>query len=325
VLAPGYESSIRKGILLIRITVPASTSNLGPGYDALGLALSLYLTLEIEPSPGPLGAFVFEGEGAEQLRSQAHENLIFETMRMVASREEAELKPARIRVNNQIPLARGLGSSGAAIIAGISAFEVLTGVILQTDRILAYAAEMEGHSDNVSAALLGSFVVSSMADGGRVLAERIEWPADIRAVVVIPDFMVRTHDARSAIPQTVPHSEAVYNIQRSSLMVAAIAAGRRDLIREAMKDRLHQQYRARLAPGLKEVLDFMEKDGGPLWDAKGLLGLSLSGSGPTVLVLATGDFEAIESAISAEFVSHGIACRSEVLSIEPRGRLVEQL
>jgi homoserine kinase len=310
---------------LIRITVPASTSNLGSGYDALGLALGLYLTLEIEPSTGPLGSFMFEGEGAEQLRSQAHENLIFETMRMIASREEAELKPARIHVHNQIPLARGLGSSGAAIIAGISAFEVLTGVILQADRIMAYAAEIEGHSDNVSAALLGSFVVSCMTDDGSVLTGRIEWPGDVRAVVVIPDFMVRTHDARSAIPLTVPHREAVFNVQRSSLMVAAIATGRRDLIREAMKDRLHQQYRARLAPGLKEVLDFMEGDGGPLSDLEGFLGLSLSGSGPTILALATGDFEAIASAISAEFESHQITCRSEVLSIEPRGRVVEPI
>ncbi|HEY6330366.1 MAG TPA: homoserine kinase [Blastocatellia bacterium] len=310
---------------MIRIRVPASTSNLGSGYDALGLAVGLYLTLEIEPSPGPLGTFAFEGEGAEELRSQAHENLIFETMRMVASREEAELKPARIRVHNQIPLARGLGSSGAAIVAGISAFEVLTGVALETGKIMAYAAEIEGHSDNVSAALLGSFVVSCMADSGAVLAGRIEWPGDIRAVVVIPDFMVRTHDARSAIPHMVPHREAVFNVQRSSLMVAAIATGRRDLIREAMKDRLHQQYRARLAPGLKEVLEFMENDGMPLSDLKGFLGLSLSGSGPTILALATSDFEAVASAISAEFVSRGIACRSEVFSIEPKGRVVERL
>jgi len=309
---------------LIRIKVPASTSNLGPGFDALGLALSLYLTVEIEPAEGPLGSFVFEGEGADELRSAAHENLIFETMRMAAAREEAELKPGRIRVRNDIPLARGLGSSGAAIIAGLSIFEVLTGTTLTPDAILAYATEIEGHSDNVSAALLGGFVVSCVTDAGRVLAERVDWPADIRAVVVIPDFMLRTHNARAAIPESIPHPDAVFNLQRSSLMVAAVAAGRRDLIREAMRDRLHQPFRAPLVPGLKEVLELAEEAGG-LSSLKGFLGLALSGSGPTVLALATGDFEAVAQAIIDQFERFQISCRSQVLSIEPKGRVIEQV
>jgi homoserine kinase len=310
---------------LIRITVPASTSNLGSGFDTLGLALALYLTVEIEPTAEPYGSFVFEGEGSDELRSASHDNLIFETMRMVAAREKVELKPARIRVRNEIPLARGLGSSGAAIIAGISAFEVLTGVTLGTDAILGYAAEIEGHSDNVSAALLGSFVVSCVTDDNKVLAGRIEWPGDIRAVAVIPDFMLRTHDARRAIPETVPHRDAVFNVQRSSLMVAAVAVDRRDLIREAMKDRLHQPFRAALVPGLKDVLDLMEDTGDQLSGLSGFLGLSLSGSGPTILALATGDFDAIAEEISARFESYQITCRSQVLSIEPKGRRIEQL
>ena len=310
---------------MIRITVPASTSNLGPGFDALGLALSLNLTVDIEPTGEPFGSFVFEGEGSAELRDASHSNLIFDTMRMIAEREQAAVQPGRIRVNNEIPLARGLGSSGAAIIAGISAFEVLSGVTLSLNTILAYASEIEGHSDNVSAALLGSFVVSCMAAHGKVFAARIEWPSEIKAVVVIPDFMLRTHDARAAIPATVPHQDAVFNVQRASMMVAAVALKRRDLIRESMKDRLHQPYRQGLGPGLIDVLALMDEADDSLSKLKGFLGLALSGSGPTILALASSEFEEIGSEISAVFERNGVTSRSMVLSIEPQGRLIENI
>jgi homoserine kinase len=314
-----------RGEALIRIRVPASTSNLGAGFDALGLALGLYLTLEIEGTAEPFGSFVFEGEGADELRNASHENLIFQTMRLIASREDVELKPARVKVNNEIPLARGLGSSGAAIIAGISAFEALSGVSLTTEKILGYAAEIEGHSDNVSAALLGGFVISCMTGDGTVLAGKIDWPSRIRAVAVIPDFMLRTHDARAVIPETVPHRDAVFNLQRSSLMVAAIASGQTHLIREAMKDRLHQPYRAGLAPGLSDVLDAMADGDESLESIDGFLGLALSGSGPTVLALATGDYHEIASEISSRFERYEIPCRSDILSIEQQGRGIEEI
>src|SRR5262249_19371067 len=217
-------------------------------------------------------------------------------MRYAASAEEVELKPARILVQNDIPLARGLGSSGAAIIAGISVFEVTSGMSLPPDRILAYAAQIEGHSDNISAALLGSFVISCITAEGEVVADRLDWPVQVQAVVVIPDFKVRTEEARAVLPEQIGYRDAVFNIQRSSLMVGAVSTGRLAVMREAMRDRLHQPYRAGLVPGLARIL---EMDTHELAGVPGYLGLALSGSGPTVVALATGDFDRIAGAIES--------------------------
>jgi homoserine kinase len=306
---------------LITIRVPASTSNLGPGFDALGLALGLYLTVHVDWTEQPYGSFVFEGEGAESLRDVSADNLIFRAMRYAAAAECVELKPARILVQNDVPLARGLGSSGAAIIAGISIFEVVSGISLRLDKVLAYATQIEGHSDNISAALLGSFVVSCVTVDGSTIAQRLEWPEQIRAVVVIPDLKVRTEQARAVLPDSISYRDAVFNIQRSSLMVGAVATGRLDAIREAMRDRLHQPYRQKLVPGLDCIL---EMDAHELPEMPGYLGIALSGSGPTVVALATGDFDAIAGAIKEGFRENGIDSRHLVLPVDDHGRIVEE-
>jgi homoserine kinase len=242
-------------------------------------------------------------------------------MRYAAAAEELELKPARILVQNDIPLARGLGSSGAAIIAGISVFEVVSGVALPPDKVLAYATQIEGHSDNISAALLGSFVVSCITAEGSTVAQRLEWPEQIRAVVVIPDLKVRTEQARAVLPDAISYRDAVFNIQRSSLMVGAIATGRLDVIREAMRDRLHQPYRQQLVPGLERIL---ELDADELPTRSGYLGIALSGSGPTVVALATSDFDWIAGAVKERFLENGIDSKHLVLPIDGRGRIVEE-
>ena len=137
--------------------------------------MRLYLTVHVDWTENQYGSFVFKGEGAQSLRDVSEDNLIFRAMRYASAAEGIDLKPARILVENDIPLARGLGSSGAAIIAGISVFEAVSGVRLESDKILAYATQNEGHSDNISAALLGSFVVSCVTAAGSVLAEKISW------------------------------------------------------------------------------------------------------------------------------------------------------
>jgi len=302
------------------IRVPASTSNLGPGFDAHGLALNLYLTVEVEPAANPSGSITFEGEGADELQSAPEQNLILRAMKRVAEREGIDPRPALLKVKNEIPLARGLGSSGAAIVAGISLFEALSGTRLPIEKRLAYATEIEGHSDNVSAALLGSFVTSCVTDSGDVLATRIEWPPELAVIVAIPDFKLRTEDARRVIPETISHKDAVFNIQRASLLVGALVNRRFDLVKEAMRDRLHQPYRAALVPGLEDALKLPDK-----LDLPGLLGVALSGSGPSVTALALDDIDQISAAISACFHARGIDCKSRVLDVESGGRVVRRL
>ena len=299
----------------VRIRIPASTSNLGPGFDSQGLALTLYLTIEVTPSTDERTAFTFAGEGADDLAAAAEENLIHRAMKFIAGRRGVEVKPVQVRVSNEIPLARGLGSSAAAILAGFSAFEAANGVRLSDQEILDAATAMEHHSDNVAAALLGSFVVSCVADEGRVAAARVPFPDDIRAVVVIPNFKVRTEAARAVVPATVSRQDAVFNIQRAALFVASLYERRYELIREAMRDRLHQPYRAPLVPGLEEVL--------ALENVPGLIGAALSGSGPTVFALATGHFEQVAKAIVACFELRGIECVARVVDVEREGRRIE--
>lgn len=299
----------------IRIRIPASTSNLGPGFDSLGLALKLYLTIEVSPDTDGAISFTFAGEGAGDLNSSSDENLIYRAMQYAAEREGVTVGAARLHVSNEIPLARGLGSSAAAILAGFSAFEAISGIQLTEQKLLDYATAMEHHSDNVAAALLGSFVVSCVTDAGRVVAARVPFPEDVRAIVVIPNFKVRTEAARAVVPATVSRQDAVFNIQRAALFVAALCERRYELLREAMRDRLHQPYRAPLVPGLEEVLS--------LENLQGLIGVALSGSGPTVLALATSHFEQVAKAIVACFQWRGIECESRILDIEPAGRLLE--
>jgi homoserine kinase len=299
----------------IRIRIPASTSNLGPGFDSQGLALTLYLTVDVSPGDDGTTAFTFAGEGAAELSAAAEENLIHRAMKFIAERQGVEGKPAHVRVRNEIPLARGLGSSAAAILAGFSVFEIANGIRLSDQQLLDTATAMEHHSDNVAAALLGSFVVSCVADEGRVVAARVPFPGDLRAIVVIPNFKVRTEAARAVVPATVSRQDAVFNIQRAALFVAALYERRYELIREAMRDRLHQPYRAPLVPGLEEVLQ--------LENVPGLIGVALSGSGPTVLALATSHFEQVAKAIAACFELRGIECVSRVVDVETEGRRIE--
>jgi homoserine kinase len=300
-----------------RIRVPSSTSNLGPGFDSQGIALGLHLTIDVAPSDDSSTNFMFAGEGATELNSAAENNLIYTAMKFIAEREGVVLIPGRLQVTNEIPLARGLGSSAAAIIAGFSAFEALTGVQLSEEKLLAYATEMEHHSDNVAAALLGSFVVSCVTDTGKVFASRVAWPEEVRAIVTVPNFKVRTEDSRRVVPTSVSREDAVFNIQRAALFVAALVERRYDLIREAMRDRLHQPYRAPLVPGLEAVLK--------LENINGLIGVALSGSGPTVFALATSNFADVAKAIGDCFESRGIECTSRMVEVEKEGRVIRKL
>jgi homoserine kinase len=302
---------------ITRIRVPSSTSNLGPGFDSQGIALSLYLTIDVEPSDDALTRFTFTGEGAGELASAAENNLIYTAMNFVADREGVELPAGRLQVTNEIPLARGLGSSAAAIIAGFSAFEALSGLPLSEEKLLAYATAMEHHSDNVAAALLGSFVVSCVTETGKVYASKVSWPDEVRAIVIVPNFKVRTEDSRRVVPTSVSREDAVFNIQRAALFVAALAERRYDLIGEAMRDKLHQPYRAPLVPGLEEILS--------LKDVKGLIGVALSGSGPTVFALATSNFEEVAKTLSRGFESRGIECAWRIVEVEKAGRVIQQL
>lgn len=297
----------------MKICVPASTSNLGSGFDCFGLALKLYLTVEatiVTDSYEPCRVTTTGAKENESLPRNTT-NLIYRAMAFAARREHLTLPPVDLKVHNEVPLASGLGSSAAAIVAGIKLCSLLTNQELSDQTVQDYATEFEGHPDNVAASLYGGFVIGCVRDDRTVVTARFEWPAQIRAVVVSPHSQLPTHVARAALPRTVTRVNAVHNLQRSALFTAAIAQQRYELLWDAMQDQLHQPQRESLVPGLAEAL--------ALPKMPGLLGIALSGAGPSILALATDNTDGISARVTNCFRTHKIDSTVRTLEIDNDG------
>jgi homoserine kinase len=282
-----------------RIEIPGSTSNLGPGFDALGLALQLPLTLDVElgiDAPNGITEFVFEP-------ALAGPNAILRGYRTALGHATGEVPAMRVRVHSAIPVCAGLGSSAAALVAGLR-LAALVGGPGDTQTLLDTAARLEGHPDNTSASLLGGFVTSCLTVNGQVAAISSPWPADLRLVVATPDLPLETRVARSVLPEAVSHGDAVANVQRAALLVHALRTGDRRWLREALRDRLHQPYRARLVPAFDDALAL---------DQPSLLGVFLSGAGPSIAAIVEGDGTAVAAAFRGIYAERALACTVRVL------------
>jgi len=274
---------------------------MGAGFDCLGLALEMYLSVRASLLSKPEGRTLARSRGVRgtsELPSDPDQNLIFRAMRHTAEGEGFDLPRVRLAVQNEIPVAGGLGSSAAATVAGIALAFAVSGRPMQKEAALRYATEMEGHPDNVAAALLGGLVVTFTRGDGTVAAIRKHWPKVIRLIVVTPNVKLETKKSRAVLPATVSRADAVHNLQRSALFLAALEERRYDLLWDAMQDRLHQGARQALIPGLAEAL--------ALPRLPGLLGIALSGAGPSVLALATGRYDEIGKAIAQCFERHDL-------------------
>jgi len=309
----------------IEVRVPASTANLGAGFDCFGLALDLHLVVRatLLPADSSSASRVrSRGEsGSATLPQSAETNLIFQAMRLAAQRQGGVLPPMRLAVHNAIPLASGLGSSAAAIVAGIALGFAVCGkkdfsAAADMQSALTYATEIEGHADNAGAALMGGLAVTLVRGDGSVAFVRKNWPQEIRAVAVTPNFTLATSKARAALPPSVARADAVSNLQRTAMLVAALDAHRHDLIWDALQDRLHQPYRQNLIPGLAEILQLPR--------TPGLLGVALSGAGPTAVAFATEGFEDIGKTMMACFQRRGLNATTRILSIADQGATIEQ-
>lgn len=298
------------------VCLPASTSNLGPGFDCFGLALKLYLTVRCTVTPEGAEPCRVRTTGAKENRALPRNasNLIYRAMAFTAGRETVSLPPVDMIVHNEIPLASGLGSSAAAIVAGVKLCGLISGKELKDQTIQNYATEFEGHPDNVTATLFGGFVASCVKSDGTVVTTCFEWPKKIRAVVVSPRSQLPTHVARAALPRTITRGDAVHNLQRTALFIAALAQKRYDLLWEAMRDRLHQPKRESLVPGLAEAL--------ALPQMPGLLGVALSGAGPSIVALVDDHEKAIGNKIASCFRAHKIQSTVRVLDVDNEGSRV---
>lgn len=295
------------------VRLPASTSNLGPGFDCFGLALKLYLTVSATSMPAGSEQCRVTTTGARENEALPRNatNLIYRAMAFAARREGVELPPVELTVDNEIPLASGLGSSAAAIVAGIKLAGLITERELSDQVIQNYATEFEGHPDNIAAALYGGFSASCICNDGSVVSARFEWPTQIRVVVVSPHSQLPTHVARAALPRTISRVDAVYNLQRTALFASVLAQQRYDLLWEAMRDRLHQPQREALVPGLAEAL--------ALPRMQGLLGIALSGAGPSIVALVDDNDREIGARIASCFQKHQIESTIRTLEVANDG------
>src|SRR5689334_3545566 len=287
------------------LRVPASSANLGPGFDALGLALGVYLTCRFHHSESL--SITAAGRDSEQI-STGPDNLIWQTAVTVARNHRMEMPPVDLHIQNDIPLGKGMGSSAAALTAGVVMADLLLDLRWKPLRILDEAARLEGHPDNVAPCTLGSIVASAIDSGGVTRAVRLDLPQRFGLAVVVPDFDLPTVRARAALPSAYSREDAVFNVQRASLLIAALATGATHAFPAALEDRFHQPYREALVPGLHEILRLR---------APGLLGCVLSGAGPSILVFFERGYHGVCDLVRQIFRLHGHD--SEILHCEIPG------
>jgi homoserine kinase len=300
------------------VRLPASTSNLGAGFDCFGLALKLYLNIRatLRPHSPDLCRVRTTGPRENRILPRNATNLIYRAMSFAATREQITLPPLDLAVHNEIPLASGLGSSAAAIVGGIKLCGLISDRPLPDQSVLTYATEFEEHPDNVAAALLGGFVASCIDANRDVVSVKTLWPVEIKVVVVSPQSQLPTHVARAALPRMVKRTDAVNNLQRSAIFLAAVTSRRFDLFREAMRDKLHQPHRESLVPGLAEAL--------ALPSQTGMLGIALSGAGPSILALVADGAEEVGKKIASCFGKYQIRSTTRILEVDNEGCQVLQ-
>lgn len=303
----------RKGTRLrtpFTVIVPASTSNLGSGFDTISAALGLYLKMSVTRRPGD--SIHWQGEIPEANIAEVALQKTLDFLGQPAGGFE-------ISMENPIPLKRGLGSSGAAIVGGIKIGEALAGQRLTTRQILELALPLEGHPDNLSASLLGGWVLSCFEENS-LRTERIDSTLRCRFIAAVPDLEVSTQRAREILPGRYPLEDVIFGLQHCALLVHALHRGDGSLLREATRDRIHQPYRGRLVPGIEHLF---ERRNLPDEVASDLLSVTISGSGSTVLAMASGSFEAIAAWMRQGLADQGTESKTLLLDLDTRGVRIE--
>ncbi|MHB2018172.1 MAG: homoserine kinase [Candidatus Xenobia bacterium] len=281
------------------VRVPATSANLGPGFDCLGLAMDLYNEVHVAPAESP--SWQIDGEGVEELAATPN-SMFYRSLKHLFEMAGKELPILAIRQSNKIPLARGLGSSSAAIVAGLMAANRLLGNPFSPEVLLDEANRIEGHPDNVAAALLGGLTVA-WTQGRSARAISLPFPEDLRMVLGVPDIKISTAEARKVLPAKLPLQDAVFSISRVSLLLASLLSGRLEALADACQDKIHTPYRSKLIPGFNEVVKAAREGGAH--------GVVISGSGPTILAFAPSNAaEGVSARMRTAFAAANVTARS---------------
>jgi len=316
---------------VLSIRVPASSANLGPGFDALSMGVGVYLHVKVhveEASEAPSLSLSYDGVGSSAIAINVEANLLSKTISHVVNRANAKLPSNRINisVHNEIPLSKGLGSSAAAVVAGCVIANELCNLKFDKLQLMKYALEIENHPDNLSAALFGGFVVSCVDSNGECRAFSTEVSQQIQATIIVPDIEKKsTAEARAVLPTSYTRAETVFNIQRASLLTLLLSRAQKmdgidNIFSVAMEDKIHQPYRKQLVPGLEEILDL------PKTIAKtcpSFLGVCMSGAGPSVLILSKSGHNderiTLVQAVQSCFAQHKVTSVPHLVNIDNTG------
>lgn len=288
---------------MLTVKVPATSANLGPGFDTLGLALELFLELNIEPAISGIKVF-YLNDGKRKVKN-LDKNLIIQAMNKVFAK--ADITPAfTMTVKNDIPMSRGLGSSAAAIVAGIFAANYLIGEKYSRDLLIKWAVELEGHADNIVPAVVGG-LTTAMIYENEIYYQRVVIPANFRAIIAVPEFTLPTEKSRSVLPEKVALQDTVYNLQRACFLLASLHNGDLSHLKLAMDDMIYQPLRKQFIPGFDEVFAAAY--------ANGALGVAMSGAGPSIIAFAGDNTDEIGRAMQAAFADQGL--RSNIYNLTP--------
>ena len=298
----------------LKIRVPATSANLGPGFDVLGLALDMYNEFTVSVSETTLIEITGHGEGMPLDSS----NLFYTAFAHLYASQREQPPPLYIRMMLDIPAGRGLGSSATAVVGGLAAANALMGGRFTNEQLLPHAVHLEQgqHADNVAPALLGG-LVANVISGEQVISVPVTFPHDLAAVLFIPAFEMNTIQGRALMPSQYSKADVVFSTSRVALFLAALTRGRYDLLRVAMEDRIHQPYRAQIFPLMPSLI-------GAALD-NGAHGACLSGGGSSILALATNNFDKIASALRSTAEAAGITGQTRVLGINRHGVTIERI
>ncbi len=295
----------------VKVRVPGTSANCGPGFDCLGVACTIYNELELKLLPEERLEINITGDGAENIPTDER-NIVWRSIQKLLKRasKENEYKGAIINMHNGVPLSRGLGSSATAIVGGLKAANEFLGNPFTRRDLLQMATEIEGHPDNVAPAIFGGFTISIVRNNKPecfCLMPKLK----MKLVVAVPDFFLPTKAARAVLPKEVPMQDAVYNIGRAAMLTAALCKGNKSFLRSVFDDALHQPYRAKLIPGMYDVFKAARE--------AGALGASMSGAGPCLIAFTAENPEAVGDAMVDAFAKHDVKAIYHVFDIDNQG------
>lgn len=294
----------------LQIRVPASSANLGPGFDCIGIALDWWNTIQVETIARGL-----EIECPHGL-PRSKDNAVYQGIAAVYARAKQKIPPLRLQMDAVIPIASGLGSSSAALVGGMLAANALMSNPFSRDNLVTFATLLEGHPDNVAPALLGGLVVA-VQEGELVQAARVALPRHLRCVIFVPTQALLTKTSRAVLPSRVPRADAIYNAGRTALWIAALSEHRLDWLAQATRDRLHQPYRAKLVRGMEELFDAARNAG-----AKGV---ALSGAGPSIIAFAQGNAPKVAREMARMAKQLGVEGTVKLVASSAHGAQVERI